>query len=90
MAVVTKCECGKRMSKYARECKTCAAKRSAARYAESAAIVAKGCCPQCGLGLRRNLALTGWWQCGAYGEPDFRPSEYRAAPKCSFQTFTEH
>ena len=52
-------------------------------------IVAGGHCPDCGTALRRNLALAGWWQCGAFGEPSFRLPEHRNLPGCSFQTFTE-
>jgi len=66
-----------------------AAARIAAAIAEARAVVATGVCPTCGCGLRRNLALAGWWQCGAYGEPSFRAPEYRESPHCFFQTFTE-
>ena len=90
MATITKCECGKRMSKYARECNACHAKRMDACYAEAEAHVSRGTCPQCGCGLYRNLALTGWWQCGAYGSPDFRKEEHRFKPSCSFHVFTRH
>jgi len=57
------------------------------RTREARAIVATGSCPQCGSGLRRNLALTGWWQCEQYGADGFRKDSTR--PSCSFQTFTE-
>lgn len=57
--------------------------------ARAAAIVATGVCPECGTPLRRNLALAGWWQCDAMGEPSFRRPEHRDKPRCSFQTFTE-
>lgn len=72
-----------------------AAKR-AAEKAERAAIVASGTCPQCGAPLVRNITLSGWWQCAAYGTPGFRGSfdgtskahpEYDALPSCSFQSF---
>jgi hypothetical protein len=63
--------------------------RMATIHAEAQRIVATGRCPQCGTPLRRNLALNGWWQCDAYGRPDFRRPEHRALPDCSFQTFTE-
>lgn len=86
--MVNKCSCGKRIAKGATECKGCYAKRSAARYVEAEAHVARGTCPHCGRGLYRNLALTGWWQCGAYGSPEMRRPEHRGAPACSFQTFT--
>ena len=58
--------------------------------AEARAHVARGTCPQCGRRLYRNSALPGWWQCGAYGSPGFRPAEYAADPgRCSWQCFTE-
>ena len=63
--------------------------RMTALKAEAAKIVATGKCPHCGTGLRRNLALAGWWQCDAYGEPSFRRPENREKPSCGFQTFTE-
>lgn len=63
--------------------------RMAALHARARSIVATSRCPQCGTPLRRNLALAGWWQCGAYGRPDFRQPEHRSLPDCSFQTFTE-
>lgn len=62
--------------------------RMDAIFAENQKIVAAGKCPLCGTPLRRNLALAGWWQCDAYGEPSFRRPEHRELPKCSFQVFT--
>jgi hypothetical protein len=62
------------------------AKREA-RYAEARAVVANGVCPCCGAKLRRNLSLTGWWQCGQYGAVGFRADDSK--PGCSFQTFTQ-
>lgn len=53
------------------------------------AIVRTGTCPQCGTTLVPNLAILGWWQCGAFGEPPFRRPEFRDVAHCSFQTFTE-
>lgn len=61
--------------------------RREARQAEARAVVAAGKCPLCGSGLRRNLALTGWWQCEQYGSDGFRKDSSR--PACGFQTFTE-
>jgi len=58
-------------------------------HAENQAIVATGVCPQCGTGLKYNSAITGWWQCGAYGGPSFRKPEHKDLPKCSFQCFTQ-
>jgi hypothetical protein len=68
------------MNKYANLCKACAAERKAQLHAEADAIVAAGKCPQFGAGLKRNNALTGWWQCATtgIGQPN----------KCGFQCFT--
>lgn len=63
--------------------------RIAKAKAEAQQHVHRGTCPQCGLPLKRNLALAGWWQCVAFGEPSFRPAGFAAAAKCSFQCFTE-
>lgn len=54
---------------------------------EMVAIVATGCCPKCGAGLRRNLSLTGWWQCDQFGADGFRADSSK--PPCHFQGFTE-
>ena len=70
-----------------------AADRKAARarveaaQAETRRVVQTGCCPQCGAGLRRNLALTGWWQCAQYGAEQFRADASK--PACSWQGFTQ-
>ena len=63
--------------------------RMTAAKAEAQRIVATGVCPACGTGLRRNLALAGWWQCDAFGLPQFRRPEHRDLPACNFQCFTE-
>lgn len=55
--------------------------------AEARAVVATGKCPLCAAPLRRNLALTGGWQCSQYGAEGFRRDNSK--PSCSFQTFTE-
>lgn len=54
--------------------------------AEAIAIVATGKCPECGAGLRNNLAMTGWWQCQQFGAEGFRKDSSK--PACSFQCFT--
>lgn len=74
--------------KGATECRKCATARTEARYDEAEKIVAAGVCPLCGSALWRNIALTGWWQCGRFGEPERRKPEYRFLPRCEFQTFT--
>ncbi len=63
--------------------------RIAAAKAQAARVLESGVCPMCGTRLRRNLAITGWYQCGAFGEPTFRETPYAALPKCDFQMFTE-
>ena len=55
--------------------------------AETRAIVSRGQCPSCGAALRRNLSLSGWWQCEQLGAPTFRKNP--ALPSCSWQGFTE-
>lgn len=62
------------------------AARIAAAQAATAAVVASGCCPQCGASLRRNASLTGWWQCAQYGAEGFRADSSK--PACSWQGFT--
>ena len=79
-------DCGKVIGKHARRCKSCGDKYETARKAHAARVIEAGKCPDCGP-LRRNLALSGWYQCAALGEPSFRAPEYRNAPACSFQIF---
>lgn len=55
--------------------------------AETRAIVATGKCPCCGSRVRRNSAITGWWQCEQYGAVGFRARS--ADPACSWQGFTQ-
>ena len=55
--------------------------------AEARKIVATGVCPDCGRPLRRNLSLTGWWQCEQFGAVGFRRDA--SLPSCSFQCFTD-
>lgn len=74
-----------------RAAKAKAAAESAARieaaHAEMRAHVARGTCPTCGAALRRNLSLTGWWQCSQLGAEGFRADASK--PSCDFQGFTE-
>lgn len=79
-------DCGNYCRKYADRCIKCARIRSEKLYDEAAAIVATGKCPDCGSGLRRNLALTGWWTCEQRGADGFRKDSTK--PSCEFQTFT--
>lgn len=50
-------------------------------------IVKTGTCPDCGHKLKRNLSLTGWWQCEQFGALQFRT--YADKPQCSWQGFTK-
>ena len=50
-------------------------------------VVALGKCPDCGRGLKRNLSLTGWWQCEQLGAIGFR--RFPELPSCGWQGFTE-
>lgn len=54
--------------------------------AATRAVVATGKCPDCGSGLKRNLALTGWWTCEQRGAVGFRARA--ESPACSWQGFT--
>lgn len=54
--------------------------------AENISIVRTGKCPLCGNTLRRNMALTGWWQCSQFGAVGFRADSSK--PACDFQCFT--
>lgn len=63
--------------------------RMNALHEEAQGHVNRGTCPCCGTALRRNLALTGWWQCGAYACEAMREPQFRGLPSCSFQCFTE-
>lgn len=62
------------------------ARRIAEAQARTVEIVKTGKCPTCGCGLRRNLALTGWWQCEQFGAEGFRKDS--AQPACGWQGFT--
>ena len=62
------------------------AERIAAAQTETLRVVLSGSCPSCGSGLRRNLALAGWWQCEQYGAESFRKDATK--PACSWQGFT--
>jgi predicted nucleic acid-binding Zn ribbon protein len=83
--------CGKRASKNSPDglCKKCSTAKRIARALEAQAIVDKGVCPTCGSPLRRNLALTGWYQCARFGEPAFRAPAFRDLPKCSWQVIVD-
>lgn len=67
--------------------KQAAKERIEKAQAETRAIVASGKCPCCGSGIRRNLAITGWYQCEQYGAEGFRKDSSKAP--CSWQGFTE-
>lgn len=59
--------------------------RIARAQAEAGAALAANKCPQCGGGVRRNLALTGWVQCEQFGAVGFRKDASK--PACSWQGF---
>lgn len=61
--------------------------RMEAARAQVRAVVAGGVCPQCGCGLRRNLSMSGWWQCQQFGAEQFRKDATK--PSCNWQGFTE-
>ena len=63
------------------------AERMAAAKAATRSVGATGHCPHCGAPLRRNLALTGWWQCSQYGADGWRADNSK--PPCDWQGFTE-
>ena len=88
MATMTLCACGKRMGKYANTCVKCHRARMAACIAVAMAHVERGTCPSCGTALYRNLAILGWWQCGAYPSESMRAPEHKGKVACSFQCFT--
>lgn len=56
-------------------------------HADVTAVVRTGKCPSCGAGLRRNISITGWWQCAQVGAEGFRADSTK--PSCSWQGFTE-
>ena len=60
--------------------------RMEAAYVEARAIVATGKCPRCGSALKRNLSITGWWQCAQFGSPPFRANP--KGPECGFDCMT--
>ena len=49
--------------------------------------VSRGICPTCGGKLKRNLSMTGWWQCEQFGAENFRKDPTRSS--CNFQGFKE-
>ena len=87
MAKRSRCECGRVKAKDASRCVKCSKDRLDALRTEARAIVRTGKCPRCGAALRRNLSLSGWWQCEQLGAEGFRKDASR--PSCSFDCFTE-
>ena len=55
--------------------------------AKTRLVVATGVCPLCGGKLKRNLSMSGWWQCEQLGAEGFRKDATK--PSCSWQGFTE-
>ncbi|HEY6110565.1 MAG TPA: hypothetical protein VIV56_16805 [Gemmatimonadales bacterium] len=60
--------------------------RIAAAHVEAQRALATNSCPQCGGGVRRNNALTGWVQCSQFGAVGFRADATK--PACDWQGFT--
>lgn len=58
--------------------------KTAAINAEIVKAQADGC-PSCGRPIKRNLSLTGWWQCSQFGAEGFRVDSSK--PACSWQAF---
>ena len=85
---MSKCHCGKRMSKYTNECKECHNRKLDAIHAETRRVVANGICPLCGACLRQNLSITGWWyQCEQLGADTHCKDATK--PSCDWQGFTQ-
>lgn len=57
------------------------------RQATLRAVIAGRTCPSCGSPIRRNSALTGWWQCSQYGSKQFRKNPDK--PECNWQAFLD-
>lgn len=66
-------------------CKACEKARADKRRQEAAEVIKSGHCPTCGAVLRRNLSLTGWYQCSQLGADGFRADSSK--PSCDFQIF---
>lgn len=60
------------------------AKRMFALLVVAQDTLRSGVCPECGTKLYRNLALSGWWQCGHFGGSGF---QREVGPTCHFQFF---
>ena len=90
MATITRCSCGRRMSRNSgiSVCGKCHEARMNELYDAASVVVSTGKCPDCGSSLRRNLSLTGWWQCEQVGAVGFRANADKAA--CGFQVFTRN
>lgn len=58
--------------------------KTKARNEELREAIANGC-PCCGAKMKRNLSLTGWWQCSQFGADGFRADNSK--PACNFQGF---
>jgi len=83
---INRCACGRRMSLHSQTCTKCHEARMAELHAQVQVVVESGRCPVCGSGLRRNLAMAGWWQCEQYGAEGHRADNSK--PSCGWQGFT--
>lgn len=76
-----RCACGRVISRHVHKCDKCVA----AMLEGNRAVVAKGVCPDCGAAIKRNSALTGWYQCEQFGAVGWRKDSSK--PSCNFQIF---
>ena len=92
MKTLPRCACGKAIRSTFQasrgRCASCEKRHQGARIEEAVRVVEGGKCPCCGLPLKHNMALAGWYQCVAYACVEMRAPEFKSAPACSFQTFT--
>jgi hypothetical protein len=79
------------VTKAERAAKAAERKASAERRIQSLirnkAILVGRVCPVCGCGLRRNMSMTGWWQCNALGAVGFQTGDGIGKTPCHFQFF---
>lgn len=64
------------------------AAKERARTLQTNAEIAKAIkdgCPCCSRAIKRNLSLTGWWQCSQFGAVGFRADSNM--PACNWQAF---
>jgi ssDNA-binding Zn-finger/Zn-ribbon topoisomerase 1 len=84
---MNRCKCGRRISKYASQCRICHQKMLEAGAKEYVEIWKKGTCPRCGRPLVFNNSLAGsmWLQCQGFGMLKPNPTD----PDCGFQILAD-